>query len=113
MDELKSTPEKLAYAKAYYIKNAERIKARRRERWKEGGEEAKVKQREYCRKYYHKNPTSSKERTIAWQKENREIVNSKARLKRYRDKGLTEAVEKEEKLLQKLLEEKQLRKTSK
>ena len=110
MNQLKSTPERLAYAKEYYERNAEKIKARRRERWQEGGEEAKAKQRQWCKESYHRNAEACKARTVAWQRANKEIVNCKARLKRYQQKGMTEAAQKEQKLLQELLEAKKLNK---
>lgn len=103
----KSSAKKLAYAADYYERNKERIKARRRERWAEAGEEERARQREWGREHYHRNKEKSKARTMAWQRKNRELVNAKARLRRYKAKGLHNAIEREEQLIAMLLAQKQ------
>lgn len=103
MRELKSSAEKLAYAAAYYEKNKEKIKARRRERWALANEEQRERQRESSRRYYHEvGAEASKARTIKWMRENRELVNARMRLSRYIKKGDTAAVERETALIAKL-----------
>ena len=97
----------LEYAKDYYQRNKEKVKARRRERYRENYEGEKARQREYSKKYYHANADGSKRKAVEWMRENREIVNCRARLSRYKKAGVTELIERETKLLQELLENKQ------
>lgn len=107
MKMVKSSARKLAYGAEYYERNKERIKARRRERWAKASEEERDRQREWSREHYHRTAEKSKARAVEWHRANRELVNAKARLKRYKAKGLLEAVEREEQLIAMLLVQKQ------
>lgn len=102
----KSSPAKLAYAREYYEKHKEYIKARRRERWKNADEEARDRQRMYGREWYHRNSEQSKSKTLSWMRANKELVNARVRLSRYRKQGKTELIEREETLIAQLLAEK-------
>lgn len=106
---IKSNPRKLAYGKEYYERNKERIKEARRARWKMAGTEERDRQRESSREYYHRNKEKSKARAVAWQRENKDLINAKARLKRYKAKGDQMAVERTLMLIDELLAQKQLR----
>jgi hypothetical protein len=103
----KSSARKLEYGKEYYERNKERIKARRRERWKNADKETRERQREYSLEHYHANKEKSNARTVAWMRENRELVNARARLARYKKQGRSEAAKNEEELIAVLLEKKQ------
>lgn len=106
---IKSSPRKLEYGKEYYERNKERILKQKRARWKMADTELRDRQRECSREHYHRNKEKSKARTVAWQRENRELVNAKARLKRYKAKGLQAAIEREEELIATLLAQKKNR----
>lgn len=103
---VKSSARKLAYGAEYYERNKERIKARRRERWAKASEEERDRQREWSREHYHRTAEKSKARTVEWLRSNKELVNARARLSRYKKKGDTVAIEREEKLIAKLLAQK-------
>lgn len=105
----KSSVRKLEYGKEYYERNKERIKARRRERWKNADKETRERQREYSLEHYHANKEKSNARTVAWMRENRELVNARARLARYKKQGKDEAVKREEQLIATLLAQKKNR----
>lgn len=105
----KSSTRKLEYGKEYYERNRERIIEARKLRWKNANSEQRERQRECSREHYHRNKEKSKARTVAWQRENRELVNAKARLKRYKAKGLQDAVKREEELIATLLAQKKNR----
>ena len=104
---MRTKEELLEYAKEYYQRNKEKVKARRRERYRENYEEERERQRKYSKKYYHANAEASKRKTGEWQRQNKDIVNCKARLRRYQKAGVVELVERETKLLTELLEKKQ------
>ena len=93
---VKSSARKLAYGAEYYERNKERIKARRR-------------QREWSREHYHRTAEKSKARTVEWLRANKDLVNARARLCRYKKKGDTEAVKREEQLIAALLAQKKNR----
>ena len=103
---VKSSARKLAYGAEYYERNKERIKARRRERWAKASEEERDRQREWSREHYHRNSEKAKTRTVEWMRANRELVNARARLSRYKKLGKIEAVEREEALIAELLAQK-------
>lgn len=103
---VKSSPRKLAYGAEYYEKNKERIKAHRRERWAKASEEERDRQRIASREYYYRTTEKSKARTIEWLRSNRELVNARARLSRYKKKGDVEAIKREEQLIATLLAQK-------
>jgi hypothetical protein len=103
---VKSSARKLAYGAEYYERNKERIKARRRERWAKASEEERDRQRECSREHYHRTAEKSKARTVEWLRANKDLVNARARLSRYKKKGDTEAVKREEKLIATLLAQK-------
>ena len=105
---VKSSARKLAYGAEYYERNKERIKARRRERWAKASEEERDRQREWSREHYHRTAEKSKARTVEWLRANKELVNARARLSRYK-KGDTVAVEREEQLIATLLAQKKNR----
>lgn len=100
---VKSSARKLAYGAEYYERNKERIKARRRERWAKASEEERDRQREWSREHYHRTAEKSKARTVEWLRANKDLVNARARLSRYKKKGNMEAVERERKLIAELL----------
>lgn len=102
----KSSARKLAYGKEYYERNKERILANRAERWKNADEETRYRQRECSREHYHRNKEKSNARTVAWMRENRELVNARNRLARYRKQGKAELIEREEALISELLAKK-------
>lgn len=106
---VKSSARKLAYGAEYYERNKERIKARRRERWAKASEEERDRQRVASREHYHKTAAASKKRTVEWLRANKELVNARARLSRYRKKEDMVAVEREEKLIATLLAQKKYR----
>ena len=99
---LKSDIKRLEYAKEYYQRNKEKIKARRRERWAEANEEQRAKHREECKRSYAKNPEKSKNRTLQWFKENRELVNARVRMYRYKKEGKTDLVLREQALIEQI-----------
>ena len=103
---VKSSARKLAYGAEYYERNKERIKARRRERWAKASEEERDRQRVASGEHYHKTAEASKKRTVEWLRANKELVNARARLSRYKKKGDKMAVEREEKLIAELLAQK-------
>ena len=100
---VKSSARKLAYGAEYYERNKERIKARRRERWAKASEEERDRQREWSREHYHRTAEKSKKRTVEWLRANKDLVNARARLSRYKKKGDVAAIEREEKLIAELL----------
>ena len=100
---VKSSARKLAYGAEYYERNKERIKARRRERWAKASEEERDRQRMWGREHYHRNSEKNKAKTVEWLRANRELVNARARLSRYKKLGKTDAIEREEQLIAKLL----------
>ena len=102
----KSSARKLAYGAEYYERNKERIKAKRRERWAKASEEERDRQREWSREHYHRNNEKAKARTLEWMRANKDLVNARARLYRYKKAGKTEAVEREEALIAELLAQK-------
>lgn len=106
---VKSSARKLAYGAEYYERNKERIKARRRERWAKASEEERDRQREWSREHYHRTAEKSKARTVEWLRANKELVNARARLSRYKKKGDTVAIEREEQLIATLLAQKKNR----
>lgn len=106
---VKSSARKLAYGAEYYERNKERIKARRRERWAKASEEERDRQREWSREHYHRNSEKAKSKTVEWLRANRELVNARARLSRYKKKGDAGAVEREEALIAELLAQKKNR----
>lgn len=108
---VKSSSRKLAYGAEYYERNKERIKARRRERWAKASEEERDRQREWSREHYHRTAGKCKARTVEWLRANKDLVNARARLSRYKKKGDTEAVKREEKLIAELLAQKKDRTT--
>ena len=108
----KSSTRKLEYGKEYYERNKERIKARRRERWKNADNEMRERQREYSLEHYHANKEKSNARAVAWMRENRDLVNARARLARYKKQGKDEAAKNEEEFIAVLLEKKQQTKKS-
>ena len=99
----KSSLHKLEYAKEYYERNRERILEARKLRWKKATAEQREKQRECSKEHYHRNKEKSKANTVRWLRENKEIVNARARLSRYRKQGKTDLIEREEKLIAELL----------
>lgn len=99
----KSSNRKLEYGKEYYERNRERILEARKLRWKKAGGEIREKQRESSREYYHRNKEKSNEKTVKWLRENKDLVNARARLSRYKKKGDLAAVEREERLIAELL----------
>lgn len=103
---VKSSARKLAYGAEYYERNKERIKARRRERWAKASEEERDRQREWGREHYHRNSEKAKARTVEWMRANRELVNARARLSRYKKRNDTVAVEREQALIAELLAQK-------
>ena len=103
---VKSSARKLAYGAEYYERNKERIKARRRERWAKASEEERDRQREWSREHYHRTAEKSKARTVEWLRANKDLVNGRARLCRYKKKGDAEAVKREEQLIATLLAQK-------
>lgn len=106
---VKSSARKLAYGAEYYERNKERIKARRRERWAKASEEERDRQREWSREHYHRTAEKSKARTVEWLRANKDLVNARARLCRYKKKGDTEAAKREEQLIATLLAQKKNR----
>ena len=103
---VKSSARKLAYGAEYYERNKERIKARRRERWKNANEEERERQREWGRESYHRNPEKNKARAVEWMRTNKELVNARVRLSRYKKLGDNERIEREEALIAQLLAQK-------
>ena len=103
---VKSSARKLAYGAEYYERNKERIKARRRERWAKASEEERDRQREWSREHYHRTAEKSKARTVEWLRANRELVNARARLSRYKKRNDTVAIEREQALIAELLAQK-------
>ena len=103
---VKSSARKLAYGAEYYERNKERIKARRRERWAKASEEERDRQREWSREHYHRTAEKSKARTVEWMRANRELVNARARLSRYKKRNDMVAVEREQALIVELLAQK-------
>ena len=99
----KSSLRKLEYAKEYYERNRERILEARKLRWKKATVEQRERQRECSKEHYHRNKEKSKANTIRWLRENKEIVNARARLSRYRKQGKADLIEREEKLIAELL----------
>lgn len=102
----KSSVRKLEYGKEYYERNRERILEARKLRWKNADEEQREKQREHCRDYYYRNKESSNRRAVQWMRDNKELVNARNRLTRYRKQGKTELAKREEKLIAELLAKK-------
>lgn len=102
----KSSMRKLEYGKEYYERNKERILEARKARWKNADEDMKERQREWSRDHYYRNKEKNHERTLAWMRANRELVNARARLSRYKKKGNIPAVEREEQLIATLLAQK-------
>lgn len=101
---MKSSQERLDYAKEYYQRNKEKIKEQRRLRWANSTPEQRERQRISSRKHYHKNSEKNKERAVAWMRKNKELVNARARLTRYRKLGLTERVYEEEQNIKRIKE---------
>ena len=104
---MKSSAERLEAAREYYQRNKERIKSRRRERYWENPDAERKKQRRYSKTAYHKDPEASKKRTVEWMRKNRELVNARERLRRYRKKGLSDKVAETELIIEQLIKLKQ------
>lgn len=100
---LKSDIKKLEYGREYYKQNREKVKARRRERWAEATPEQREQQRLWSREWYNRNSDKSKQRTVEWMRKNKELVNARVRLSRYKKQGKTELIEREERLIESLL----------
>lgn len=99
----RSSPEKLKYAKEYYERNKERILEQRRKRWENADEELRAKQRSWCKDYYYRNSAKANANTVKWMRENKELVNARERLRRYKKQGKIELIEREEKLIAELV----------
>ena len=99
----RSTPEKLKYAKEYYERNKERILEQRRKRWENADDELRAKQRSWCKDYYYRNASKANANTVKWMRENKELVNARERLRRYKKQGKIELNEREEKLIAELV----------
>lgn len=100
---LKSDIKKLEYGRDYYKRNREKVKARRRERWAEATTEQREQQRAWSREWYNRNSDKSKQRTVDWMRKNKELVNARVRLSRYKKQGKIELIEREERLIESLL----------
>jgi hypothetical protein len=99
----KSSLRKLEYGKEYYERNRERILEARKLRWKNASDELREQQREWAREHYHRNKEKANANTVQWLRENKELVNARARLSRYRKQGRADLIEREEKLIAELL----------
>ena len=99
----RSTQRKLEYAKEYYERNKERILERRRERWKNADDEMKERQREWSKEYYYRNAEKSNAKAVEWMRNNKELVNARERLRRYKKQNKVELIEREEKLIAELV----------
>ena len=99
----RSTQRKLEYAKEYYERNKERILERRRERWQNADDSMKERQREWSKEYYYRNAEKSNAKAVEWMRNNKELVNARERLRRYKKQNKVELIEREEKLIAELL----------
>jgi hypothetical protein len=99
----RSTQRKLEYAKEYYERNKERILERRRERWQNADDRMKERQREWSKEYYYRNAEKSNAKAVEWMRNNKELVNARERLRRYKKQNKTELIEREEKLIAELV----------
>lgn len=103
---LKSTEERLEKAREYYQRNKEKIKERRRERYWSDPEGERKKQRVYSKTAYYKDPAASKARTVEWMRKNKDLVNARERLRRYRKKGDVGKIKETELLIETLTKNK-------
>lgn len=103
---IKSSNRKLEYGKEYYERNRERILEAKKQRDMMRTEEQRERQREWTRDYYYRNKKKANARTVKWLQSNKELVNARARLYRYRKQGKMDLVEREEKIVAELLERK-------
>lgn len=99
----RSTQRKLEYAKEYYERNKERILERRRERWQNADDSMKERQREWSKEYYYRNAEKSNAKAVEWMRNNKELVNARERLRRYKKQNKIELIEREEKLIAELV----------
>lgn len=99
----RSTQRKLEYAKEYYERNKERILERRRERWQNADDRMKERQREWSKEYYYRNAEKSNAKAVEWMRNNKELVNARERLRRYKKQNKIELIEREEKLIAELV----------
>lgn len=99
----RSTQRKLEYAKEYYERNKERILERRRERWQNADTEMRERQREWSKEYYYRNAEKSNAKAVEWMRNNKELVNARERLRRYKKQNKIELIEREEKLIAELV----------
>lgn len=99
----RSTQRKLEYAKEYYERNKERILERRRERWQNADDSMKERQREWSKEYYYRNAEKSNAKAVEWMRNNKELVNARERLRRYKKQNKVELIEREEKLIAELI----------
>lgn len=99
----RSTQRKLEYAKEYYERNKERILERRRERWQNADNEMRERQREWSKEYYYRNAEKSNAKAVEWMRNNKELVNARERLRRYKKQNKIELIEREEKLIAELI----------
>lgn len=108
----RSTQRKLEYAKEYYERNKERILERRRKRWQNADDEMRQRQREWSKEYYYRNAEKSNSKTVEWMRNNRELVNARERLRRYKRQNKMELIEREEKLIAELIAARQNKRLS-
>lgn len=65
----------------------------------------------YGKDYYYRNYKKAHASTLKWMRENKECVNARARLRRYKKQNKIELIEREEKLIAELVVARQNKRT--